>query len=119
METVNMLTDHNRTEYEKIPQEEYENDRLLINDISSINLATYFKRKKETFVSCMLIKLTKAGIQTLGDLILTHEHEHDRNMIKTMELIMKYIPKNLIEISKCYNEDINSDEGKLEYIKNS
>jgi hypothetical protein len=119
METVNMLTDHNRTEYEKIPQEEYKNDRLLINDISSINLATYFKRKKETFVSCMLIKLTKAGIQTLGDLILTHEHEHDRNMIKTMELIMKYIPKNLIEISKCYNEDINSDEGKLDYIKNS
>ena len=119
METVNILADHNRSSYINLTSEEYENDRLLINDVASINLATYFKRRKEALVSCMLLKLTKSGIQTLADLTQSYEYEQDRNKCRTMEIIMKYIPIKLIEITRCFNEDINSDEGKLEYIKNS
>jgi hypothetical protein len=44
-ETLNIITDYNRETYKNILQEEYESDRNLINEVSSINLATYLKRK--------------------------------------------------------------------------
>jgi hypothetical protein len=118
-ESLNILTDYNRSEYEKLSSEEYESDRLLINEIASINLATYFKRKKETFASCMIIKLTKVEIHTLGELAQAYEHENDQRLCQTMKMVMNFIPTKWIEIAKCYNEDINSDDGRLINMKNS
>jgi exonuclease III len=117
--SLGILTDYNRSEYEKLTSDEYESDRLLINEIASINLATYFKRKKEMFASCMIINLTKAEIHTLGELTQSYEHENDQRLCQTMKIVMTFIPGKWIEIAKCYNEEINSDDGKLKYMKDS
>ena len=45
-----------------------------------------------------------------------YEHEIDSNLNKSMEMIIKSFPKTLVEIAKCFNEDINSSEPNLKYI---
>ena len=44
-ETLNFIIEYNRETYKNIPQEEYESDKNLINEVSSINLITYLGRK--------------------------------------------------------------------------
>jgi exonuclease III len=113
-DTINRITDHTRDHYTTLKPEEYENDTLIINEVSAINLETYFKRKSKLLVSCILIHLTKLGINTLGELILSNEYEKDARSAKTMKIILSYIPENLKNISSCYNEDINTDNDELQ-----
>jgi hypothetical protein len=117
--TINILMDYNRSVFEQTEEEIYENDTLIINEVSSINLVKYFRRQKKDLISCLLIPITNGGINTLGELIQTYEHENDETQNKRMETILKYIPKNLIKIAKCFNENINSDNEKVEYIMTS
>jgi hypothetical protein len=44
-ETLNFIIDYNRETYKNIPQEEYETDKNLINEVSSINLINYLLLK--------------------------------------------------------------------------
>ncbi len=61
-------------------------------------------------------KETKNGITTLGELIQAYEYETDEKLIKTVKIIITSFPKTLVNISKCYNEDINSDNENMRYI---
>jgi hypothetical protein len=45
--TLNTLTDYNRETYRTLLEEEYECDKNLIEEVSSINLKTYLKRKEK------------------------------------------------------------------------
>jgi hypothetical protein len=115
-ETINIITDYNRNSYVKLTPEEFESDRILIDEIASINLKTYLERKGRLFHICILKQLSKEGITTLGELSLAYEHECDVNTNKKMKIILSAFPKVLINIVKCYNEDINNDKINLEYL---
>jgi hypothetical protein len=67
-ETMNIITDHNRNEYNKLTIDRIETDKNLIEEVASINLKTYLKRKKKDFHVCMMSELTKNDVCTLGEL---------------------------------------------------
>jgi hypothetical protein len=115
-ETLNIIIDYNRDNYEKLRQEEYESDKNLIDEVASINLRAYLERKQRMFARCVLKRLTDNGITTLGELITAYEFEEDSNLNKAMKIIINSFPKHLINIAKCYNEEINSDIGELKYM---
>jgi exonuclease III len=115
-ETLNIIIDYNRDNYEKLRQEEYESDKNLIDEVASINLRAYLERKQRMFARCVLKRLTDNGITTLGELITAYEFEEDTNLNKAMKIIINSFPKHLINIAKCYNEEINSDIGELKYM---
>ena len=65
---------------------------------------------------CMIKPLTKNGITTLGELIQAHEYETDEKLMKTMKIIISTFPETLINIAKCYNEEINTDKDNMKYM---
>jgi hypothetical protein len=46
-ETINIITDGNREDYAEILQDQFETDRNLIEEVSSINIKTFLKSKKK------------------------------------------------------------------------
>ncbi len=115
-ETLNIMTDHNREQYCKMEEYEYESDKHLIEEVAAINLETYLKRKNRMFVLCILKPLTNLGITSLGDLVQAYEHETDNNLNKAMMIVISTFPKTLIDIVKCYNGDANTINSKLSYL---
>ena len=115
-ETINMITDHNRKLYNEMSQEEFEADKNLIDEVSTINLSEYLKRKKKIFMICMLRSLTEANIITLGDLTQAYEYENNEKTSKTMKMIMSTFPPKLIEISKCHIEGLNETSEDVKYL---
>jgi hypothetical protein len=115
-ETINIITDYQRSVYEKMTKEEYESDTITIDEIAAINLKKYFKRKSKTFISCMLVPLTKNEIHTLGELVQAFECENNTNRNKSMKMILMNIPNKFKEISECQNENFNSDDDNMKSI---
>jgi hypothetical protein len=115
-ETINIITDYNRVQYSKLEYQEIESDKNLIEEIASINIETFLKRKNRVFSLCILKPITKLGITTLGELIQGYEHESDSRINKSMALIINSFPKYLIEIAKCFNEDLNEINNECKYI---
>jgi hypothetical protein len=79
-------------------------------------LTNYLTRKNKVFLVCLIKPLTKNGITTLGELIQAYEYESDEKLIKSMKIIISSFPKILVNISKCYNEEINSDNEDMKYM---
>jgi hypothetical protein len=114
---MNIITDHNRTLYNQLSEDELESDRNLIDEVSNINLKTFLSRKGKVFLVCILVPISKAGITTLGDLIQNYEHEINEKMKKNMKWILQSFPEKLVEIAKCYDEYTNSDTENLKYVQ--
>ncbi len=53
----------------------------------------------------MIKTINKEG----NELIQAKEYETGEKMIKTMKTIISTFPKTLVNTTKCYNEEINSD----------
>jgi hypothetical protein len=87
-------------------QEEYETEKNSIAEVSSINLATYLKRKNKVFMLYMIKPLTRNGITTLGELTQAYEYKTDEKLIKTMKIILFSFPEILINISKCLLKEL-------------
>jgi exonuclease III len=115
-ETLNIIIDYNRETYKSLTHEKYSTDINLLNEVSSINLATYLKRKNKVFMVCMLKPLTENGIITLGDLVQSVEHEKDVKLEKIMKIIISTMPYHLVNVAKCYNEDVNSSNEEVKHI---
>ena len=115
-ETINMMTDYNRRHYEEMQEEQYQTDKNLIDEISSINLLEYLQRKKHLFLVCMIKPLTRNGITTLGELTQEYEHEKNRKMVQTMKIIISAFPKKLVEIARCFVEGINDSNEAMIYV---
>ncbi len=94
-ETINYITDHNRGLYKEIQQDEYEADKNLIDEVSTINLRTYLKRKNRVFALCVLKQINEKGIITLGELMSAYEYESDTNTNKSMKIVINSFPKHL------------------------
>jgi hypothetical protein len=114
--TLNIITDYNREQYKHLPHVNYEGDRNLINEVASINLKTYLKRKNRVFALCILKQLNNLGITTLGELVQSYEHETNENLNKIMLIIIKFFPKSLVDIAKAFNEEINEINPETNYI---
>ena len=54
-------------------------------------METYLKRKKRVFSLCLPI--TNLGMSTLGELVQAYEHESDKNLNKSMAMVIKSFPK--------------------------
>jgi hypothetical protein len=115
-QTLNTIIDYNRQEYTNMEDGKYESDKNLIEEVASINIITYLKRKQKTFHLCMMKEITNLGISTLGELVQALECVNDRKTEKIMNLIAGTFPKVLQNISKCFNEDVNSDLHDLQYL---
>jgi hypothetical protein len=115
-ETMNIIIDYNRETYKSIQQEEFETDKNLIDKVSSKNLITYLTRKNKVFMLCMMKPLTKNGLTTLSELIQSYEYKTDERLNKTMKIIISTFPETLVNISKCHNEEINSDTEDFIYM---
>ena len=116
-ETLNIIIDHNREKYRSLEQEEYETDKNLIDEVASINLKEFLTRKKKVFALCILKQITDNGITNLGELVLAYEHEIDVNLNKAMKIVISSFPKHLINIAKCFNEEINNVNEKVKYLQ--
>jgi hypothetical protein len=116
-QTLNLIIDYNREKYKNLTDEEIESDKNLIDEISSINLRTFLSRKKKMFTLCILKLVNDSGITTLADLVQADEHERERNLSKSIKLVLSSIPRHLIEIAKNYNENINDDSECLKYVQ--
>jgi hypothetical protein len=114
--SINTICDYNRKQYNNIPEEKFESNKILINEVSSINLTQYLSRRKMVFMQCMVKNITKDGIETLGELIQTYEYEIDVRSLKTMKMILAVFPTKLRNIAECYIEGINSNNESLHYI---
>ena len=114
--TMNLITDHNRELYKSFTYEEVITDKNLIDEISSINIRNFLKRKGKLFMTCIMKQLNTYGIETLAELVQSNEHVSDRNLVKSIQLILGSIPKSLVKIAENYNEDINSDYADLKYM---
>jgi hypothetical protein len=73
-------------------------------------------RKNKVFMLCMIKPLSKNGITTIGELIQAYEYVTNEKLTKTMKIIIASFPKTLINISKCNNEVINSDNEDIKHM---
>jgi hypothetical protein len=64
----------------------------------------------------MVKHLTEKGIDTLGELTQMYEYETNEKSVKIMKLIMTTFPKQLVEISRCYVEGVNTNDETTNYI---
>jgi hypothetical protein len=115
-ETINVITDYNRAQYEKLEESEYENDKLLIDEVTSINLNCYLSRKNKHLAVCIQKTLTNNGVSSLGELTQALEYEKDEKSLKSMKFIISNFPKRLIEISNMFNENINTNSETLNFL---
>jgi exonuclease III len=118
-ETLNIIIDYNRNKYQTLEENEYGTDKNLINEVASINMETFLKRKGRVFSLCILKPITKLGIITLGELVQTYEHVSNRNLNKSMAMVIKSFPKILVDIAKCFNDELNEIDQSLRYIETS
>ncbi len=51
-ETMNIIIDHNRNEYNTLSIDKIETDRNMIEEVASINIKTYLKRKGKVLHVC-------------------------------------------------------------------
>jgi hypothetical protein len=116
-ETMNIIIDHNRNEYNKLSIEKIETDKNMIEEVASINIKTYLKRKGKVLHVCMMNELSRMDITTLGDLTQAIEYENEQRTKKTMIMICSVFPNTLLNISKCYNEDINTIDEEVKFIQ--
>jgi hypothetical protein len=80
-------------------------------------METYLKRKKRVFSLCLPI--TNLGMSTLGELVQAYEHESNKNLNKSMAMVIKSFPKILVDIAKRFNDKINEIDHFLRYIETS
>jgi len=62
-------------------------------------------------------ELSRMDITTLGDLTQAIEFENDQRTKRTMNKTGSVFPINLQNISKCYNEDINTIDEEVKFIQ--
>jgi hypothetical protein len=115
-ETINLLTDYNRRNYNDITEDEFVIDKNLINEVSSINIIEYLTRKNHPLLLCVAKPLLNNGINSLGDLTQAYEYENDENLSILMKKILSVFPIRLVEISRCFIEGINEDFEDLKYM---
>ena len=92
-ESINVITDFNRAQYEKLEESEYENDKLLIDEVTSIDLNCYLSRKNKHLAVCIQRALTNNGVSSLGELTQALEYEKEEKTLKSMLFIVSNFPK--------------------------
>jgi exonuclease III len=115
-ETINFITDSNRSYYNNLTEEKRESNKLLIDEVSAIDLNCFLTRRNEHLAKCFQGPLIGRGITTLGDLTQALEYEKEKEILKSMNFVAARIPKHLLEISRYYNENINSDSGSMRFL---
>ena len=104
-DTINIITDSSRKDYEALEKEEYESDRNLIEEIMSINIETFLLRKRRPLQACLAKLLRKNGISCLGQAVQRQEYERNRNIVEMIETTLGAVSPTLIKIARCAQYD--------------
>jgi exonuclease III len=116
-ESLNMITDHNRKEYCKLEQEEYENNKILIDEVSSINIEKYLSRKNRPFHQCIAKNLFKDGHTSLGGILQAMEYETDERKLKSIKTVLTAFPNKLKEIAQCVQTEVDNSDDYTRYLR--
>jgi len=115
--TINIITDFNRRKYTQLAIEAEMEDKLLVEEMASIDIMTHLRRTNKIFHACIMKKLQKIGINSLGELIRNHETEINPDLSRTMKMILSVFPNNYVEIAEKFNEDTNNEEDTLKILR--
>jgi hypothetical protein len=92
-------------------------DKSTIEEVASINLKSYLKRKNRLFHLCAARPLFNLDIQHLGELVKQYKFENNTNTSRTMKLIIATFPEKLIKIAQKFNENQHEISNKLRRIQ--
>jgi hypothetical protein len=106
LSTINVLTDYYRS---NITSEESEQEQV-VNNIASIKIRTFLKRKNLLLHLCVLKPLTDASIETLGELCQEYEHNQDPDICQRIKIVMGAIPGNFKQILENINDNTICDD---------
>jgi hypothetical protein len=114
-ETINMITDYNRSCYEKMTniEEDYNINKCVIEEVSSINLSTFLERNKKVFHQCILKSLSELNVTYLHELLHEREVARDRNTSKAINIVLSAFPIHLKQIAEKFNENIHEEHDEL------
>ena len=113
--TLQMIIDHNR----QMTLEKYEDSMLskeTINQISSINVAQYLRRKCKVFALC-IYKSDFSEHETLVELVQEAETVLDRKKSRMLEMILSNFPKELRQLALSFDDNVNEVRNEIEKIE--
>jgi hypothetical protein len=105
--TINVLTDYYRANLTIEDKSQIEIDQI-VDDVLSINISSFLKRKKLPLHSCVVKPLTEVGIETFGELRQEYEHFNNPDLSKRAKLILGTLPGNLKQFLEHINENTSS-----------
>jgi exonuclease III len=115
-ESLNMITDNNRKEYCTLEPEEYENNKILIDEVSSINIESYLNRKGRPLQLCIAKKVLIDGHTSLGGILQAMEYETNEQKIISIKMILSEFPNKLKEIATCVQSEVDNVEDSIRYL---
>jgi hypothetical protein len=113
--TIHLIIDHNR----KISQENIEDSLLskeIINQISSINVAQYLKRKGRVLALC-IYNCELNEHETLLEIVREAETSVNRKKSKMLEMIINNFPKDYRQLALSFDDNVNELKNDLEKIE--
>ena len=114
-ETINIMTDYARGEgYGR--EENGQSSKIAIEEVGSIYIPEFLKRKKKLLEGCVFNALKAEGIENLSDLTEEIETSNNVKMKSTLSFIESAFPTNLIDIARNFNKDINEDQSKVSHF---
>jgi hypothetical protein len=117
--TINVLTDYYRSNLTSENKSQSEIDQI-VDDVSSINISSFLKRKKLPLHSCVLKPLTDVGVETFGELIQEYEYNNDPDLSKRAKIILGTLPGNLKQLLDNLNDNTSCNENlKLINLENN
>jgi len=106
---INLITDQARKEkYGK--DDNGLSSTIAINEVGSINIPIYLRRKKKVLELCVFNTLREEGITHLSDLLEEMEFSNDAKRDKILKFIESTIPIELLEIAQNFNNNINVEQ---------
>jgi hypothetical protein len=110
-DSINVMTDYNRSHLGEVGEEDP--DWIInVEEMSSINVQDFLKRRNRVFHACMMNKLN-----SLGELVRAYEHESDQSLNKLMKIILVEIPSKIITITSCFDEDRHTEAEEVSILK--
>jgi hypothetical protein len=111
-ETINLITSLNREQKYGYNDEDSIDSIHAINQIATINVQTYLKRKERVFLQCIHNKFKNEGIENFHELVFAAETELNKERSKRLESVISAFPKYFREVAKSFNPE--NDNYKVE-----
>ena len=107
--TLNIITDFYRSHL-SLEGKNVEEINNIVNDVSSINVRSFLKRKNKLFHVCVMKPLNDLSIEMLGELTQEYEYNSESGLSERMKIVLGAIPANLKNILEYINENTSCNK---------